>query len=336
MGLKGNLSEFGIVEVLQLLAAQGKTGVLRLYRAGTRASFTFSQGSIVSTWDRGASLADPLKTYMLRNKVLPEHQAMKVLRLEARTDLPFAELVLREGLMDLPEMARLVREQITDEVRVALDWKDGRFEFIPEPSVKAYGPGCSVKVESVLLEAVHQIDETPPAETVEPPAVPTPPAEKKAEEPPRAARKIFVHGVLLAALPVAALLLSYVVVPVAPAPAEEPVFGVRVAEFNREREVRNLRLVLEMYKTLHDRYPRSLGDLVSGGLLSGDQVTALRAHEIEYRALRAGTRYFLHSSKYGPLVRMLPTPAAGDRRLERFDTERLGDRRNGMDASTTP
>lgn len=308
MGLRGNLSEFGAVEVFQLLASQQKTGMLRLFRSGARASFAFSRGEIVSTWDRSASHTDPLKTHILRKKALPKHQAMRALRHEARTDIPFVQILLREGMIDLPEAARFVREQITDEVLQILEWDQGRFEFTPEPSAKTYGPGCAVKVESVLLEAVRRFDDRQPA------AGGAPAGSSKgiegAASAVRGLRKYALHGVLLAIVPVAALLLSYVSVPVAPATETEPLLGLRVAQFNREREVRNLRLVLEMYRTLHDRYPTTLGDLMNGGLLSSRQLSALRLHEIRYRSLRNGTRYFLHSGSYGPLVRMLPASAA--------------------------
>ncbi|MFH1279885.1 MAG: DUF4388 domain-containing protein [Candidatus Eisenbacteria bacterium] len=304
MGLRGNLAEFGAVEVFQLLASQGKTGVLRLYRTAKKAAFVFSGGEIVSTWDRSASLTDPLKTHILRKKVLPEHQAMRALRLEARADIPFAEILLREGMIDLPETARLVREQITGEVLEVLEWDQGRFEFTPEHRTKTYGPGCAVKVESVLLEAVRRFDEREPGRPKSPGDGGGPAGQKTAAG--RGLREFALHGAILAMLPVAALLLSYVAVPVTPADDREPVFGIRVAQFNREREVRNLRLVLEMYRTLHDRYPKTLADLTNAGLLSGRQVSALRVHEIRYRSLRNGTRYFLHSGSYGPLVRALP------------------------------
>ncbi len=301
MALTGNLNDFGVMDIFQLLAGQGKTGILRLYRSGERASFVFSGGKIVSTWDRTATLADPLKTFLLRQKVLPEHQTMKALRLEARTNLPFAEILLREGMIDLPELQRLVREQIVQEVRGILEWKGGRFEFGPERRAMEYGPCCSIQVENVLLEAARQFDERVPSPEKEvPPAVPAAGDDRPTW------REGVLHGTFLALLLAAALSVSYIAVPREGTDRTAPLFGFRVAEFNMEREVRNLRLVLEMHRTLFDRYPESLTGLIDAGLLSVGQVTELQNREIRYRSLRSGSRYFLHSGIYGPLVRVLP------------------------------
>ena len=61
MGLRGDLGDFAAIEVLQLLAAQEKTGVLRLYQGRNRISLVFQAGRIVSTWDRTIQFADPLR-----------------------------------------------------------------------------------------------------------------------------------------------------------------------------------------------------------------------------------------------------------------------------------
>ncbi|MBM3319343.1 MAG: DUF4388 domain-containing protein [Candidatus Eisenbacteria bacterium] len=304
MSLRGNLSHFGVPDVLQLLAGQGKTGILRLERPGEKAAFVFAGGEIVSTWDRAFSSTDPLKTYILRTEALPKRHLMRGLRLEPRSELPFAQILVREGVLDLPELARILREQVREQIREVLRWEEGRFEFTQEPSVRAYGPGCAVKVESVLLQAAHEIDEDagrePPEEAPQEPL----PVEKPGGRP--VARPGFLHALSLLLVPAAAFVLSGFLVPPASRPDDHPPFAARVVAFQTEREIRNLRLVLEMYRSLFERYPATLGDLVHAGLLSPTQVADLRNHDVRYRALRGGGHYVLHSGRYGPLVRLLP------------------------------
>ncbi|MBN1826730.1 MAG: DUF4388 domain-containing protein [Candidatus Eisenbacteria bacterium] len=309
MGLRGDLGDFGAIEVLQLLAGQEKTGVLRLYQGRSRVSLVFDSGRIVSTWDRTIHFADPFKSYLLSQRVLPEHQTMKALRLEARSDLPFAEIMIREGMMDMPELSRLVQAQILREVRAILGWGQGRFEFFPDPSVRPYIPGVHVKVETLLLEAARQIDEADAGKK-------TPKREESRLEKLRPAaltaktRRVMAHAALLVLLPTVSLLLSgRLFPPPAAAPSDAPLFGERVAGFHAEREVRNLRLVLEMYRALHDHYPDNLNQLVRAKLLSPRRLVMLRNLEISYRPIRGGTRYFLQSGRYGPLVRGIPAGA---------------------------
>jgi hypothetical protein len=171
-------------------------------------------------------------------------------------------------------------------------------------------------VESLLLQAAHEADER-----VERASAPSQP-EPAAPSAPSPRHPALPRAVALALLPALCLLVSYFVAPAQRSPGEGPVLGPRVASFQTQREVRNLRLVLEMYRSLVDRYPETLADLVTAGFLSASQVSELREHEIRYRALRGGNRYVLHSGAYGPLVRALPqegpfprSPTAGPLRM---------------------
>ncbi|MFH1681276.1 MAG: hypothetical protein ABIH26_11625, partial [Candidatus Eisenbacteria bacterium] len=74
------------------------------------------------------------------------------------------------------------------------------------------------------------------------------------------------------------------------------------------------------------RYPPTLADLVSAGLLRAGQVADLREHDVRYRALRGGHHYVLHSGGYGPLVRLLPEQRRFPGAL-REDPERAADLR---------
>jgi len=161
-----------------------------------------------------------------------------------------------------------------------------------------------LKVESLLLEAARHYDESPSEEAAGGAGAEAAPPRRRHLD--RALPAAFLHGLLIAALPIAALFLSQVIAPTGAVIKDQPVLGARVAVFSMEREVRNLRLVLEMYRTIHDRYPANMNDLIDAGLMSTGQVQELTEHEIRYRSLRGGARYFLHSGRYGPLVRLLP------------------------------
>ena len=48
MALEGNISEFSLPEILQLLSSQRKTGVLQLEQEGDSAAFDFEEGKITA------------------------------------------------------------------------------------------------------------------------------------------------------------------------------------------------------------------------------------------------------------------------------------------------
>lgn len=304
MGLRGELNHFSAIEVLQLLAGQKKTGVLRLYQNRKRIGLVFFEGDIISTWDRTITIADPFKEYLLRRKLLPEHQMMKALRLESRTDLPLSEILLRERILDLTALSDMIMNQILEKIREVLGWTQGQFEFFPTTAERKHIPGCQVKVEALLLEAARQYDERPldngnEAERDRP--IPVPSLSLS-----RAARRAISHAALFCVIPVAAWFLSGFLYSNPDIGGEEPLLGERIAEFSMEREVRNLRLLLEMYKALNDRYPDSLAEMTRAGLLSPRQLQNLQSRQLSYRSIRGGRRYFLQSGRYGSLVRALP------------------------------
>lgn len=304
MSLRGNLVDFPVVEVLQLLAVQEKTGVLRLYGEKKRIALVFEKGVIISTWDRALTSADPLKEYILEVGILPEHLVHKALRLEARADFPFLEILLREGMITLDETARLVRDQVKEVVGELLSWKKGRFDFAPDNDVVRYGPDCAVKVESILLEAVQKMDETIAlGPKIVFPGIPKNIGPVDLGQPiTLSVKSSTLHMIMLALIPLVALALSHLYLPRA-AHLAPPLLGTRVAEYSAEREIRNVRIVLEMYRVIHDRYPSHLNQLVSEELLSIERVTELMNHKIRYRSLEKGNRYFLFSEGYTPLVR---------------------------------
>jgi hypothetical protein len=64
--MQGSLSEFRLAEILQLVAVQQKTGLLRLARHSTTVVFYFDNGVLVSCRDRRHVIHDPLFLYVTR------------------------------------------------------------------------------------------------------------------------------------------------------------------------------------------------------------------------------------------------------------------------------
>ncbi len=63
MALKGQLSDFNLAEILQLIAGQQKSGFLIL-EAQREMVFVFDKGILISTRDRRTESVDPLETYL--------------------------------------------------------------------------------------------------------------------------------------------------------------------------------------------------------------------------------------------------------------------------------
>jgi hypothetical protein len=62
MALEGQLSDFNLAEILQLLASQQKSGFLNL-ETKRNMVFIFDKGVLVSTRDRRSRSRDPLESF---------------------------------------------------------------------------------------------------------------------------------------------------------------------------------------------------------------------------------------------------------------------------------
>jgi len=75
MGLSGNLQSFGVPEILQLLALQRQSGILRLDHEGRERQVLFiERGAIVGTRDRRTLGDDPFLTFLRGAGFLTDEQ----------------------------------------------------------------------------------------------------------------------------------------------------------------------------------------------------------------------------------------------------------------------
>ena len=78
MALQGNLDDFSLPEILQLIAVQQKSGVLKLTAGDDVAVVFFEGGKIVSTRDRRRNAKDPLKPFLVKTGRLTDAQLKQI------------------------------------------------------------------------------------------------------------------------------------------------------------------------------------------------------------------------------------------------------------------
>ena len=75
VGLSGNLVDFGIADVFQLIGQQRKTGLLELRTRGAEATLVFDGGSVVAALPAGDGDVDALSDKLVRCGLLRRAQA---------------------------------------------------------------------------------------------------------------------------------------------------------------------------------------------------------------------------------------------------------------------
>ncbi|MCA9728628.1 MAG: DUF4388 domain-containing protein [Candidatus Eisenbacteria bacterium] len=198
MALSGNLSEFSVLETLQVIALQQKTGTLYIESGKKRHGLHFRDGRLIGCQPPNPSDPDPFLDALvgLGQVGRDEERRIRMLAAQQGVDL-WRQIGNSVHITEetLEETRCLVLQGMLDRI---LLWNKGHFEFDAGPVPPA--SGAPWNVETALLESMRRLDEaadlkaggfplntrarvvsTPPAEAVEPdPENPIPAALERA------------------------------------------------------------------------------------------------------------------------------------------------------------
>ena len=96
MGLEGQLSDFNLAEILQLLSSQQKSGFLNL-EAQREMVFIFDKGVLISTRDRRSRSKDPLEAFLQAYGFFNESEWKHIDYVRSNSSLDLTEILVSEG-----------------------------------------------------------------------------------------------------------------------------------------------------------------------------------------------------------------------------------------------
>jgi hypothetical protein len=162
MALEGNLSSFGLEEILQLIAVQQKTGMLSVTINEKSTVLFFRDGKIISTRDRRSKTRDPFREYLMRYGVLSREDLVRLTQIGAQSKLDLLDILTSEKFLDEKTLAKQWRFHIQEALHDVLTWDQCSYKFISGDEiiggVKSLGEHI---VEPLLMECMRRIDEYP-------------------------------------------------------------------------------------------------------------------------------------------------------------------------------
>jgi len=191
MALQGNLDDFSLPEILQLISVQQKSGVLKLTAGDDVAVVFFEAGKIVSTRDRRRNARDPLKPYLVRTGHLTEAQLKQIETIEAESRRELTDVLLSGNYMTSEGLSQALEHQIQDTLHQLLTWKTGSYHFSGDSrTVPKFAVNVRLNTEGLLMESMRRIDEivryretlSSPAMVLRPKPLATPPKEMSPQE----------------------------------------------------------------------------------------------------------------------------------------------------------
>lgn len=160
MALRGNLKDFSLPDVFQLVQLSGKTGVLRIAGEDGEGSIWFREGEVFfaqSNW-RKDRLGERL---VAAQRITPAalERALELHAAESSSGRRLGEILVEQGYITQQVLETFVAEQIQDTIFDLMRWDDGDFDFevLPEPSHEDIG--FSVSVENIVMEGSRRLEE---------------------------------------------------------------------------------------------------------------------------------------------------------------------------------
>jgi len=159
MALNGQLHDFNLAEILQLIASQQKSGFLVL--EGQREMvFVFDRGVLISTRDRRSEAPDPLELFLRNYGFFTENQWAHISYIRQNSSLDLAEILVSEELLTRDELDAVLQNIAREMAHKGMKMRRGRYHFT---ATKDSPPGVrwriAMDVQGVLMEAARRVDE---------------------------------------------------------------------------------------------------------------------------------------------------------------------------------
>ena len=161
VGLSGNLVDFGIADVFQLIGQQRKTGVLELKSEAARAQLVFDEGMVVSAAPASgrAGELDPLADRLIRCGLLTRERAEEAVA-ACRASAQTLASTLREREWLEGDQIEAAEELVTrDTIFEVLRWRVGTFDFRAQEVSHERDRSQLLGAEQILMDGLRMVDE---------------------------------------------------------------------------------------------------------------------------------------------------------------------------------
>jgi len=157
MGISGNLSTMNVSDLLQFLAAGGKTGRLKFDRAKIVKEIYFEKGLIV-----GSNSNDPkeyLGQLLIHYGKLDESQLKAALEVQRKSGGRLGEILVSTSVLPQADVLDILRIRTLDVIYDLFLWEDAHFELHDDEAPPDFFTRIELEPTRVIMDGVYRIDE---------------------------------------------------------------------------------------------------------------------------------------------------------------------------------
>jgi hypothetical protein len=160
VALRGNLEDFGIAEVFQLIGQQRKTGILEFTGSdGSQVQLRFDRGAVVSAAPRETKSREALGDMLVRCGFLTPEQVDALHAECAPSGQSLPRLVVARGWISEEDVERIEDLLTRETIFAVLRWADGSFDFRAQEVAHGRSLETLLGAEQILMDGLRMVDE---------------------------------------------------------------------------------------------------------------------------------------------------------------------------------
>ncbi len=161
MGLKGNIKEFNIADIFQLLSLQRKSGALNIISSKGNMLFVLNEGEIVDVSPDIRSKEQMIGQMLVDGGVISDSDRERCLRDQKKHGKKIGEILIEKGLVDEDILSIYLKIQIKECFFRVLTYSNGEYTF-DSYTIQSYPPlKKPVRVDQLMMEGMQYLDEYP-------------------------------------------------------------------------------------------------------------------------------------------------------------------------------
>lgn len=158
MALKGNLKDFGVAQLLNLIHLARKTGALAIRSDSMAATLYFREGKLLSAYQENKDYS-LLSLLQRAGKVTPQQAEGIRSRTETRTDKEAGLLLLHNNYITQKDILQVVRASALETVYAIFPLTDGVFQFDANKMFPQEKIGVPIDLDNVIMEGTRRVKE---------------------------------------------------------------------------------------------------------------------------------------------------------------------------------
>ena len=157
-GLKGNLQTVSLSDLLQLISAAGKTGMLLISRDDRKREIYFMKGNIIYATSTGSE-DELLGNLLLSRRKILKPELERALSLQKLTPKTLGSVLIEMRVLNKEELTDCLQYQIEEIIYNLFSWNSGEFVFYEGRLPSTDQITTQLNTMNVIMEGSRRIDE---------------------------------------------------------------------------------------------------------------------------------------------------------------------------------